>query len=448
MSSTPNSTPTPTTPTTAPCSPQEYEMAFPESPEVSGISDCGPIHELECNCGCVPSCVCPLHFGDYVKAKTTVKEMEVDIAYHNNFTGWPIKNEEDLPQWMKKTIEEKQFEVWGYGDQEYATNVPWSEMSDLFETRDWNNHYSIINNYKKDILSLIPARVRILPQCYSNGAILVLLATWADTLSKIIKTIIAGQFDIHEELERCQIYQDVHIYEWSWKMFFDYENCPEVIVDDEGLRKKKRILWFLGTTTTSYIHFISEEAGCAGFNKNPFTRRSDAQVFISSRFSRDYQEALFENYALQIKRARAALNACGYDYITRSDIDVKKLHSYRAGCGGIFKWLVPYCGKSGGTVLNFAKEKRKVISASQMVLYTLEQFDENHCMCPKNCVDRLIRGNIEFTPCWDRERALIKRRCKVDLRFTRTKRAKRPEDDNDVPELECFPPPRKQQKKE
>lgn len=440
-------TPSNTTPTTAPCTP-DYEMTFPESPKLSGWSDIEPNHVVDCNCGCLPLCECPLHFEEYKKKREIVAEYEVNIAYHNNFHGWPIKTEDEIPPWVKKAIELKKFEVFGYAAQEFSTTMTMAEMYDLFETKDWNNHYSILHNYKDDILSLIPIRYRIMPQCYSNGSMLVMMASWLEALLKIVKTVLSGSFDTQDEKDQCGLYQDVFVYEWAWKMFFDYENCPEVIVDDEQSREKKRVLWFLSTTMTSYINFTSRATSYRGFNKNPFSRRSDAQIFIPSRFSRDYQEALFEDFALRIRRARLALNACGYDFISRRDIGITKLHVYRAGTSDLSKWLVPYCSRLGGAVFEYVREKRKMISPSQMILYTIEEFDENQCMCTGDCVNRLIRGEGEFTPCWDKERVRIRRRCKTELKFTRMKRAERPED-QEVPDLEeCSPPPKKVQKLE
>ena len=311
------------TPTTAPCT--------PDASPLSSLDVVEPIVVTSpCDCGCLPICYCREHNKERSKNKKDIRDSRELFQNSNNKYGYIIGSMDELPSWFFKVVEHCKFQKADY-EQRYVLNLSWKKLSPFFDYSDWNGHYSLFNNNESELLSVLPTRIRVYPQCCGNGAILTLLASWSKVLARIVRGAINGEYDVIEELEDDSLCmrQEMFTYEWDWKVYMGFRNFPHISVEGADERKKVPNLMIESTSCASYVLYSCTSSYFGSENWVPFTDSAGYAAFANCRYARDYQEMLFESLVGDIKRSRCALNSVGFDYITREDLYVENIFEFR-----------------------------------------------------------------------------------------------------------------------
>jgi len=378
-----------------------------------------------CDCGCALDGPFSDHFNTYSAVKENVADAKERFEIERTGTGHVFNTVDEIPQWLFKIMDKSLFKKQTYGQSHVCTVSP-QDMLIHFDNVDWNNHYSLFNNNKQELLSLLPARFRIYPHMCSNGQLLVLLGSWSRVLSRIVSGVLAGEYDIPDDFNHTtlEVVQLPFTYHWEWKVYFGYKDHPKIKISEEK-KERHSCLIIQSMTPATYVAYASGDCAFGYEDVVPLTYPSYYSAFISSQYARDYQELLFENFSQNIKRARIALNSVGFDYLTREDIEIGDLFCFRSGPVKINKLLVHYCKELNRPAFDLEKERRKSVHPSEMALVRITPIDEDYCICSKDhrCITRLLAGVPKIAPCWVYATRSIDLHCKTGNKFRRVKRA-------------------------
>jgi len=432
-------TPSNTTPTTTPCTPEPY-LDLDSANYLIQTNDV-PHDPIDCVCGCLEDCYCLLHNKLQQRRRQQIEEMKFMWL-----AGEKYDYLTSLPSWCESLFQNIVFDQNDNYDQLYpCKKVQARQIRGFFNSSEWNMYYSIYHTYQDELLELLPINVRMMPRFCGNGALLVLLSTWSKCLKNLLSMILDGEFEKGGKFESpdFELFQEIDKVSWEWKMSFTSlpnSSVPMTFLNTNNQKEEIRImatrLWC--TEHVCFLKIIDAQNPYKTASLVPFTGPSGYAVYVTSQRTRDYQELKFASLIERVRMTRRALRAVGYDFISRKDIDEKDLFKFRIGLQSIRKVLVPYCSRRQGQVFDYLRSKDKMILPEELDQRRLIEADEDLCACDNLCVSNLFVNRERAPSCWNIEKASIAQRCQLENRFKVMKRAPPAHQDDDDEE-----PPRK-----
>jgi len=295
------------TPITAPCSP-----SYAECPQDVYVD-----------------CFCREHANDAEELTNKIEEIKKELLAVD-FIDVGKYCHTHIPDWLVRYVQKNIQESYpsdrdAYVVKDSVMNVralPTIRLTgfdpDAFSSQEYCYSFNLFNNHKDDILSVLPTVLRILPQCLSNGSLIMTMFSWLNLLKRLCELMIrAGRVGL--DLSHFQVYQTVEDMDWWWR--------ADVITEDE---EGKKVV--VDCNTYGVNEYVKIEA-CNSFTSIP----TGVPKYMDSRYGEqsllfgcsekfmEVQELMFLGILDEIKLMRETLRTLGYDYVTRDDVGIDDL---------------------------------------------------------------------------------------------------------------------------